>query len=242
MLKTFGKYLGKFALVNLVAFILFYVSGYIIMDNAVEYVRYFIGEAIDFALPVVTAALVAIAMAKRGFSALTLGVAAAIGRLVYLYPTMYLEFVVNQNLTSGDALLISLPFSVGFALAELLYSMVLVFIIQLIGGKLAQKHKRSLDDAIDSANSAFDLSNELVVSVFFAGAISFIINLTLEIVSVVGFLSDPEYAGNYQMSEIIFMAVSFVMILASLLATQVVIFKIKNKIDENTLEDKNAKL
>ena len=240
MLKTFGKYLGRFALVNLVAFILFYVSGYIIMNDAVEYVRYFIGEAIDFALPVVTAALVAIAMAKRGFSALTLGVAAAIGRLVYLYPTMYLEFVVNQNLTSIDALLVSIPFSVGFALAELLYSMLLVFVIHLIGGKLAQKHKRGFEQAVDTARSAFDFSNEVVVSVFFAGLISFVINLTLEIVSVVEFLT--EYAGNYQMSEIIFMAVSFVMILASLLATQVVIFKIKNKIDESTLEDKNAKL
>ena len=240
MLKTFGKYLGKFALVNLVAFILFYVSGYIIMDDAVEYVRYFIGEAIDFALPVVTAALVAMAMAKRGFSVLTLGVAAAIGRLVYYYPVMYLEFVVNQNLTSGDALLISLPFSIGFALAEFLYSMVLVFVIQLISGKLAQKHKRSLGDAIDSANSAFDFSNEFVVSVFFAGLISFVINLTLEIVNVVGFLS--EYAGNYQMGEIIFMAVSFVMILADLLVTQVVIFKIKNKIESDAEEGENAKL
>ena len=240
MLKTFGKYLGRFALLNLVAFILFYVSGYIIMNDAVEYVRYFIGEAIDFALPVVTAALVAMAVAKRGFSALTLGVAAAIGRLVYLYPTMYLEFVVNQNLTSIDALLVSVPFSIGFALAELLYSMLLVFVIHLIGGKLAQKHKRSLDDAIDSANSAFDFSNEVVVSVFFAGLISFVINLTLEIVSAVEFLS--EYAGNYQMSEIIFMAVSFVMILADLLVTQVAVFKIKNKISESTLEDKNAKL
>ena len=239
MLKTFGKYLGRFAIVNLVAFILFYVSGYIIMNDAVEYVRYFIGEAIDFALPVVTAALVAMAVAKRGFSALTLGVAAAIGRLVYLYPTMYLEFVVNQNLTSIDALLVSVPFSIGFALAELLYSMLLVFVIHLIGGKLTQKHKRSLDDAIDSANSAFDFSNEVVVSVFFAGLISFVINLTLEIVNAVGFLS--EYAGNYQMSEIIFMAVSFVMILADLLVTQVVIFKIKSK-GEGALEDKNAKL
>ena len=240
MFKAFGKYLGRFALVNLVAFILFYVSGYVLMNDAVEYVRYFIGEAIDFALPVVTAALVVMAVAKRGFSALTLGVAAAIGRLVYYYPVMYLEFVVNQNLTSGDALLISLPFSVGFALAEFLYSMVLVFIIQLISGKLAQKHKRSLDDAIDSANSAFDFSNEFVVSVFFAGLISFVINLTLEIVNVVGFLS--EYAGNYQMSEIISMAVSFVMILADLLVTQVVIFKIKNKIESDAEEGENAKL
>ena len=239
MLKTFGKYLGRFALVNLVAFILFYVSRYIIMNDAVEYVRYFIGEAIDFALPVVTAALVAMAMAKRGFSALTLGVAAAIGRLVYLYPKMYLEFVMNQNLNSIDSLLVSIPFSIGFALAELLYSMVLVFIIQLIGGKLAQKHKKSFEQATDTARSAFDFSNELVVSVFFAGFISFLINLTLEIVNVVGFLA--EYAGNYQMSEIIFMAVSFVMILVDLLVTQVVIFKIKSKGDV-ALEDKNAKL
>ena len=239
MFKAFGKYLGRFALVNLVAFILFYVSGYILMNDTVEYVRYFIGEAIDFALPVVTAALVAMAVAKRGFSALTLGVAAAIGRLVYYYPAMYLEFVVNQNLTSGDALLVAIPFSVGFALAEFLYSMVLVFVIQLIGGKLAQKHKRNLEFAIDSANSAFDFSNEFVVSVFFAGFISFLINLTLEIVSVVSFLS--EHAGSYQMSEIIFMAVSFVMILADLLVTQVVIFKIKSK-GEGALEDKNAKL
>ena len=228
MLKTFGKYLGRFALVNLVAFILFYVSRHVIMDKTVEYVRYFIGEAIDFALPVVTAALIAIAVAKRGFGALTLAVAAAIGRLVYYYPTMYLEFVVNQNMNSIDSLLVSIPFSVGFALAELLYSMVLVFVIQLIGGKLAQKHKKSFEQVIDGARSAFDFSNELVVSVFFAGLVSFVINLTMEIVSVVGFLT--EYAGNYQMSEIIFMAVSFVMILASLLATQVVIFKIKNKI------------
>ena len=240
MLRTFGKYLGRFALVNLVAFLLFYVSSYILMNDAVEYVRSFVGEAIDFALPVVTAALMAMAMAKRGFSALTLGVAAAIGRLVYYYPAMYLEFVVNQNLTSGDALLISLPFSVGFALAEFLYSMVLVFIIQLIGGKLAQKHKRSFEQAVDTARSAFDFSNEVVVSVFLAGFISFLINLTLEIVSAVEFLS--EYAGNYQMSEIIFMAVSFVMILADLLVTQVAVFKIKNKINESTLEDKNAKL
>ena len=239
MLKTFGKYLGRFALVNLVAFILFYVSRYIIMNDAVEYVRYFIGEAIDFALPVVTAALVAMAMAKRGFSALTLGVAAAIGRLVYLYPKMYLEFVMNQNLNSIDSLLVSIPFSIGFALAELLYSMVLVFIIQLIGGKLAQKHKKSFEQATDTARSAFDFSNELVVSVFFAGFISFLINLTLEIVNVVGFLA--EYAGNYQMSEIIFMAVSFVMILVDLLVTQVVIFKIKSKGD-GALEDENAKL
>ncbi len=239
-MKTFAKYLGRFALVNLAAFLLFYISGYILMNDAVEYVRYFIGEAIDFALPVVTAVLVAIAVVKRGFGALTLGVAAAIGRLIYYYPTMYLEFVVNQNLTSADALLISIPFSIGFALVELLYSMLLVFIIHLIGGKLAQSHKKSFDQVVDSADSAFDFSNELVVSVFFAGAISFIINLASEIVSVIRFLL--EYRGNYQMSEIIFIAVSFVMILAYLLVTQVVIFKIKNKTDKVALEEKDAKL
>lgn len=239
MRKTFGKYLGRFALVNLAAFILFYISSYILMNDAVEYVRYFIGEAIDFALPVVTAALVTMAAARRGCATLV-AVAAAIGRLVYLYPAMYLEFVVNQGLNSIDSLIVSIPFSIGFALIELLYSMLLVFIIQLVGGKLSQKHKKSFDKSVISTCSAFDFSNEFVVSVFFAGVISFIINLTMEIIDAVTFLT--EFGSSYQIGEIIFIAVSFIMILADLLVTQVAVFKIKNKIDENTLEDKNAKL
>ena len=240
MLKAFGKYLGRFALVNLAAFILFYVSSYILMNDAVEYMRYFIGEAVDFALPVVTAALVAIAITKHGFGALSLGAAAAIGRLVYLYPSMYLEFVVNQNLNSIDSLLVSIPFAIGLALIELLYSMMLVFLIQLIGGKMAQKHRNSFDKVVDSADSAFDFSNEFVVSVFFAGFVSFVINLAMEIADAAAFLS--EFGGNYQMGEIIFIAVSFIMILLEFLVTQVAIFKIKDKIDESTSEDKNAKL
>ena len=239
MLKTFGKYLGKFALVNLVAFILFYILSHVIVTKTTFYLYLFGKGAFDFAIPVITAALTAMAVVKRGFGALTLGIAAAIGRLVYYYPFMYLEFVTNQNLTSADALLVSIPFSIGFALAELLYSMLLVFIIHLIGGKLAQKHKKSFDQVVESADSAFDFSNELVVSVFFAGIMSFIINLASEIVSVVNFFSD--FKSNYQMGEIILMAVSFVIILVYLLVTQVVIFKIKSKGD-GAEEGENAKL
>ena len=239
MRKTFGKYLGRFALVNLAAFILFYTSSYILMNDAVEYVRYFIGEAIDFALPVVTAALIAMATARRGCATL-IAVAAAIGRLVYLYPAMYLEFVVNQNLNSIDSLLMSIPFSIGFALIELLYSMLLIFLIQLIGCKMAQRHGISFEKAVDCADSPFDFSNEFVMSVFIAGVISFIINFTMEIIDAVTFLT--EFGSSYQMGEIIFIAVSFIMILADLLLTQVVTFKVKKEIYKSTSEVKNAKL
>ena len=232
MLKDFGKYLGRFAAVNLAAFLLFYISGYVLMNDAVEHVRYFIGEAIDFALPVVTAALLAMATVKHGFRALLLGVAAAIGRLVYYYPVMYLEFVGAQNLNSIDSLLVSVPFSIGFALIELLFSMLLLFIIHLMSGKLTECCGTSLASAIESAGSPFDFSNRFTLSVFTAGVIPFLINLGVEIADAVAFLS--AYGDNYQLGEIIFIAVSFVMILADLLLCQVVIFKIKSKIKSDT--------
>ncbi len=238
MKKEFGKYLGRFSLVNLAAFLLFYISNYVIGVDAVEYVRHFIGEAVDFALPIVVAALVAIATVKHGFRALWLGVAAAIGRLAYLYPAMYLEFVGPQNLSSGDSLLVSFPFALGLSLVELIYSMLLVFLIHLVCEKAAHRRGGSLELAVSSASSAFDFSNELTLSVFIGGIVSFIINLAFEIEDAVVFLT--EHGDSYQMSEIIFIAVSFVMILVELLLTQVVIFKIKNKIDEGSKEAKNA--
>ncbi len=228
MLKDFGKYLGRYAAVSLAAFLLFYISSYVLMNDAVEYVRYFISEAIDFTLPVVTAALLAIATVKQGFRALWLGVAAAIGRLVYYYPVMYLEFVVAQNLSSIDSLLVSIPFAVGFSLIELLFSMLLVFIIHLMCGKLSERRGMSYASAVENARHPFDFSSPFTLSVFTASAVSFVINLGIEIADAVTFLLS--YGDSYRMEEIIFITVSFVMILADLLLCQVVVFKIKSKI------------
>ena len=232
MKKLFGKFLLHFAWVNLVAFLLFYISAYILMNDAIEYIRYFIGEAIDFALPVVTAALLAMAMVNHGLRALWLGCAAAIGRLVYLCPSMYLEFVGAGNLNSIDAIILSFPFAIGIAVIELLFSVLIVFLIQLICGKMAAKHGKTFEVSVGLARAPFDFSNEFSVSVLIVSAIPFIINLATEIVDAITFLS--EYGDSYQIGEIIYIAISFIMILANMLITQVVVFGLKKKIDRST--------
>ena len=234
MLKRFGKYLLRFAGVNLAAFLIYYISTYVIINEAVEYMRYFISEAIDFALPVVTAALLAMAFAECGFRFVPLALATALARLVYLYPTMYLEFVGPQNLLTSEALLIAIPASLGLALIELLVVVLLVFIIYMVTDRLAMRHGRSFSDAAMDSRSAFDFSSEFTVGVFVAGALIFAVKLTLEIIETVEFLTD--YAESYMIGEIVYIVICFIMILAQFIATQAVVFKIK-EIKENASKE-----
>ena len=234
MAKRFGKYLLRFSGVNLAAFLIYYISSYVIANEAIEYVRYFISETIDFALPVVTAALLTMAFAECGFRFIWLGVATAIGRLAYLYPWLYLEFVGPQNLTSSEALLISIPMSLGIALAELLVVTLLVFVIYMVTDRLAMRRRRGLTDAIAESHSAFDFSSEFTTGVFSAGALVFVIKLALEIIDTVEFLTS--YAESYMVGEIIYISISFIMILVQLLATQAAVFKIKENKDNASKE------
>lgn len=234
MAKRFGKYLLRFSGVNLAAFLIYYISSYIIMNETVEYVRYFVSEAIDFALPVVTAALLAMAFAECGFRFIWLGVATAVARLTFLYPWLYLEFVGPQNLSTDDALLIALPVSIGLAIVELLVVMLLVFLIYMISDRLAMRRNRSFPEAVADSHSAFDLSSEFTVGVFTAGVSIFLVKLVLEIIDTVVFLTS--YADTFRIGEIIYIGISFIMILAELIAAQIAVFKIK-EIKENSLKE-----
>lgn len=236
MAKRFGKYLLRFSGVNLAAFLIYYIPTYVIASESVEYLRYFINEAIDFALPVVTAALLIMAFAECGFRFIPLAFATAIARLVYIFPATYLEFVGAQNLLSSDALLVSIPISLGLAIVELLVVILLVFTTYMIIDRLAMRRGRAFPDAVADSRSAFDFSSEFTVGIFSAGAIIFAVKLTLEIIDTVKFLTS--YAETYQIGEIIYIVISFIMILAQLLVTQAAVFKIK-KIKESDSKEIN---
>ena len=234
MAKRFFKYLLRFSGINLAAFLIYYISSYIIMNETVEYVRYFVSEAIDFAFPVVTAALLAMAFAERGFRFIWLAIATAIARLVFLYPWLYLEFVVNQSLLTDEALLVSLPISLALAFVELLVVIFLVFIIYMVSDRLAMRRGRDFSDAIATARAPFDFSSEFTVGIFVSGMIIFAVKLALEIIDTVDFLTT--YAENYQIGEIIYISISFIMILVQLLITQAAVLKIK-QIKENSSKE-----
>jgi hypothetical protein len=58
-----------------------------------------------------------------------------------------------------------------------------------------------------------------------AGLVRFVISLGLEIIDTVTSFAD--YADTYTAGEVIYIAISFIVILAELMLTQFIIFKIK---------------
>lgn len=223
MRKLFVKYLGRFAGANLASFLLFYTSSYVLMNDAFEYyVRYFIGEAFEFILPVVAAMVVSSAIAEHGFGALWLAPIISLGRFLYLYPYFYLYFS-EGNLLTSEAALISLPISLAAVLVDCLVVCLITFAIYLVTDTLAKKRGRCFADSVRSATSPFDFSEEYSVALFFAAAGIFLVNLVIEIIDTASYLL--ECSGSYRTEEIIYIVVSFIMIVAELLLCQFIAIK-----------------
>ena len=217
MKKLFKKYFLWFAVINLASFALYYASSYLLGIDAIEYVRYFIGEAIDFALPVVASALVAAAIGRFGFKGLALAPIISLARVIYSYPYFYLH-LVGGGLLTDEALLLSLPFSLAVALIDCLAVSFLAFIIYMITTGLARKSKREFGECISAIGTPFDFSSEFTVATLSVGGIIFVINLAAEIFDTVSYLVN--YSGSYRIDEIIYIVISLVMILAELLLAQ----------------------
>ena len=224
MRKLFGRYFLRFSGVNLLNFLLFYISTYIIMNDYVEYARYFIGEAIDCARPVVAAATVSAAMAKYGFRALWLVPFISLGKAVYAYPYYYLYFI-DGGLLTDEALLVAIPSALAVVIIDCLAVCLLSFIIYMVTELTAKRHGRSFGESISTSFSPFDFSNEFTVGVFVCGGLVFTVNLVLEIVDTVKYIIT--YTGTYQIGEIAYIAVSFIMLLLELLFAQLVAVKLR---------------
>ncbi len=219
MKRLFGKYFLWFAGANLASFLLYYISSYILGIDAVEYVRYFICEAIDFALPVVAAALGAAAMGRFGFKGLLVLPFASLGRLVYAFPYFYLYFV-EGGLLSSEALILAVPFSLGAALLDCIAVGFLSFIIYTVASSMAKKRGLGYSECAESVGAPFDFSSEFTVAVFSVGGIVFVINLAIEIFETVSYVLG--YSGAYRLGEIVYIVVSFIMILVELIIGQYV--------------------
>lgn len=226
MRKLFGRYFLRFAGANLVNFLLFYISSYIFMNDYVEYVRYFIGEAIDFSLPVLAAALVSAAMAKHGFRALWIAPFISLGKIVYAYPYYYLYFI-DGGLLTDEALLVAIPSALASVIIDCLVICLLSFTVYMVTEFTAKRHGRSFSECVSTATSPFDFSEEFTVGVFVSGGIIFTVNLISEIIETVKYLID--YKGTYQSGEIIYIVISLIMLLVELLLSHLIAIRLAQR-------------
>lgn len=239
MRKLFGRYFLYFAGANLVNFLLFYISSYVLMNNYVEYVRYFIGETIAFAIPVVASATVSAAMAQYGFKALWIAPFISLGKIAYAYPYYYLYFIDNGLLTD-ESLAIAIPCALASVIIDCLVICLLSFIIYIVTAFTAKRRDRSFGECVSSAVSPFDFSEEFTLGVFISGGLVFAVNLISEIADTVEYMIS--YSGTYQSGEVIYIVISFIMLLAEFLFSQFVAIKLSKNSNKFFNEEKNAKL
>lgn len=253
-----------FAAASFILFILFYVIRYLPTQNILpwyeplEYIRGFIAEFTEFILPLACAVAAFSLSRSRRIPLLLYTLLFSAARFFYLFLYYYLYWTAYGNDWIESSLLslaVSLAGIAVFAIRALLLSVIIYLIASLtlaareverllpkVRESLSGKEKRSMLFACGKAipehlgeGGIFDLLAPVSRGIFVAVSIEFIYGLVLEIIDSVNYLI--EYAGGYAVGEIIYMTVSYVMLLAELLCAHAICRIIEKKTAERAVEE-----
>lgn len=242
--------------IHLLTFLMYFIPYYVVEigDFAsgfeiYEYIRIFLSNFIDFAVPAVASAVLCFCDISQSTGKTILhGLYISLGKLAYLLPYYYLYFMqISGGNDSAEALAMSALAGVFDTLV--LWGNILLFCLitrlvakhfcyrkklseipTLIREKLTEKNKKEIMESakaealsISELNKTFDFSNPATVGIFVPAFIQFVLYLIPEITTTADYLKT--YAGYYRTNEIIYMIVSFLFILASMLVTHLIAFK-----------------
>ena len=231
----------------LVSFLAFYIPNYAIGKSADwwEYIRYFLGELVGFISP----ALVGLAVFVFHRAALTwrsyLGaLLLSAPRAVYTLPYYYL-MALAYGFDSLEGVAISIPVSLLYLLFDsliaFLYCLIIRFTVyrmrlsELMAAlpPLKQKEKpeptvkneamAGVADAVAGENP-YDTASPVNRGILITLMIQLAVSVIRELTNTVSYLID--YAGSYRLGEIIYITISYVFILLSLLISQLVLVKL----------------
>lgn len=258
-----------FAAASFILFILFYVIRYLPTQNILpwyeplEYIRGFIAEFTEFILPLACAVAAFSLSRGRRIPLLLYTLLFSAARFFYLFLYYYLYWTAYGNDWIESSLLslaVSLAGIAVFAVRVLLLSVIIYLIasLTLAARKAAELPPKTRDNlsgkekrdmlfscgkmipAHLGAGGVFDLSAPVSRGIFVAVFIEFVYGLVLEIIDSVNYL--VEYAGGYAMGEIVYMMISYVMLLAELFGAHAICRIIEKKTAERAVgEELNGK-
>lgn len=227
-------YIGGFLIfsgVELLFFLAFYVSNFIVGNDGItpvwEYIRYFADDLITFLFPPIVAGVMLIGKQFFGFghvSLFTLPLAAS--RLFYYVPYYYL-YHLFMGFDSVEAILLSLAMSVLFTALTYLWIIFMVFIGSVVLTKQCVKCGTDPRFALKN-HSITDLGEPIAAATFCVVMISFIADFIQEVINTVSYLL--EYVGTYRTSEIIYIVFCFAFLIVKLLAAQTVVTLVRRSI------------
>ncbi len=238
--KYIRRSFAVLSLLYLAVFASFYIIRYLpsvnLLDvsDTVYYIVFYITSALEYCLPLLSAATV---FALSGFvikNALLYCLILAIPRFFYLLPYYYLYAIAYGN-DSIESLSFSFCVTLGLILALAVYIFILYIVIYFISRALIIRRLKSelpiykqknltdndkaelklrLTEELDSEmplQKILDISNPVSAAILCAAALEFVYLFIRELIGAVDYLTD--YAGTYTGGEIFYMVFSFTFIL-----------------------------
>lgn len=239
ILWTFLVYLA----LNLSTFLISYCATFVNSDligAALEYIGYYSLSALEFLAPPIVATIAILIYADKGVSKALLSVLAILsGKLFYLFPVYYLEYVYSYD--SLEAALISLAVCFGAvlitALGVAVSLCVALFVLQRVLKKSHQDTVECLPALLmERSNTDFLAAVNIPLTVFVL--LRFIAELITELVYTIKFF--VSYGQDYSLGEILTILSNYVLLFLLLVGGYILSVLVKNLATKDAKAEKTT--
>lgn len=222
----FKELVGMLWLVNVISFLIYYLTTYVIEGAVAAYFFYFYTEIVRIIIPIASAVAVLVTFAASSVpKCLLLTLYCTLPWLIYLLPYNAYKYAYG-GLVIEDVIYYAL-IETAFVLFMLYLLTLFLTLIMATAAYFFMRTKKMpfKRSAILSGSDPLDFSTPSAIGIF-AGCIPlFLYNLIKEIVYTVDFIGYAD--GVYETGEIIYMVIKYVFILGMLLLSYFTAHKLK---------------
>lgn len=219
----------------ILAFALYYLSGFIFESAALYYIHFFFKDALDAIFPIIALSLILPSFINRGYKgSLLSALVYSCVTLIYTFPAYIFEYAY-AGYEIGDVLILSLLFSL-LSYVTVYATIALLLILTVFVTKFCVKKKGksnvNVKLALDKRFDLFDFSEPVSIGLIASSFAVFIYKLALEIYDTVLFLVN--YSGTYTFGEIIYLLIRYIFILVVFICSYLASYKIKDVLSKKT--------
>ncbi len=228
--KTFSrKLVGALCFINLISFLVYYLTTYVFEGAVSAYVFYFYTEIVRFVLPIASALAIFVTYAKASIGKCFLHTLFyTLPWLIYLFPYNAYKYAYGGLVIEDVFIYASLETLFILAmlyLVSLVLSFIMIFAAHLLLSRKKAPFKKS---AVLIGDDPLDFNSPSAIGIFSGCFTLFLYNLIREIIDTVDFIGYAD--GVYENAEIIYMVFKYVFILGMLLASYFAAHRMKRSL------------
>lgn len=217
------------ALINVLAFLVYYTVFYVWKNQPTLYVFYYFTEIVNILLPILAATALFISYAKHGVNkSLLYSLYFSLTWILHLFPYYAYEYAYQR--LDFEAVLAFAALHTVFMIIVVYIEITVLFLLMIfVTEKIAKKKYGSFNKEIIFERTRFgDFDNPVSVGLLSASLAMFVYNLSSEIIDTVSFIRDVW--GYYETGEIIYIVFRYFFILAMLFVSHLAANYAKKKL------------